>query len=258
MGHASETTDTKGFYEKFAGDVLLEDFHRFNLRQDAVRRLCEEFVPRGARVLEIGCGVGINVKRLRKTASRIVGVDISDRSIEIAKEYAGSPEAEFRVLDILKGSAELVPLGPFDIIILPDVIEHVPKDQYPQLFAAVERLLARPGRVFITYPSPEYQRYLKANEPNALQLVDETVELDDILRHTSLDLVHFSYKNVWHKNQYVHVVLTSDRSFRPDGMSRSWIERLEYRVKKRWWRFRNLAFLGRMRQRLASTDRSSR
>jgi len=255
MGRASETKD---FYEGFTEEVLLEDFHRFNLRQDAVRRLCDEFVPRGARVLEIGCGVGINVKHLRRTASRVVGVDISDRSIEIAKEYAGSPHTEFRVLDILEGAGELTPLGPFDVVVLPDVIEHVPKERYSALFAAVERLLARPGRVLITYPSPEYQEYLKANEPNALQLVDETVELDDIIRHTSLELVHFSYKNVWNKNQYVHVVLTSDRSFRPEGVGRSRIERLEYRLRKRKWRFRNLPFLRRMRRRVASTNTSSR
>jgi 2-polyprenyl-3-methyl-5-hydroxy-6-metoxy-1,4-benzoquinol methylase len=255
MGRASETKD---FYEGFAGEVLLEDFHRFNLRQDAVRRLCEEFVPRGARVLEIGCGVGINVKHLRRTASRVVGVDISDRSIEIAKEYAGSAHAEFRALDILEGADELAPLGPFDVVVLPDVIEHVPKDRYAGLFAALERLLARPGRVLITYPSPEYQEYLKANEPNALQLVDETVELDDIIRHTSLELVHFSYKHVWNKNQYIHVVLTSDRSFRPEGVNRSRIERLEYRLRKRWWRYGNQPFLRRMRRRLASMDTSSR
>jgi hypothetical protein len=119
-------------------------------------------------------------------------------------------------------------------------------------------MLARPGSVLITHPSPEYQRHLKAREPDALQLIDETVELDDILRHTSLELVHFEYKHVWHENQYVHVVLTSDRSFRPADMSRSWMERLEYRLRKRWWRLQNIAFLGRVRRRLASTDTSSR
>lgn len=254
----ADASETKEFYERFAGEVLLEDFRRFNLRQDALRRLCDEFVPRGASVLEIGCGTGINVKHVGRIASRVVGVDISERNIEIAREYAGSERTELKVLDILDGAESLAPLGPFDVVILPDVIEHVPKDRYPRLFAAVEGFLARPGRVLITYPSPEYQEHLKKNDASALQLVDETVQLDDILRHTSLELVLFSYKHVWNENQYVHVVLTSDRSFRPEGLQRSWTERLEYRLKKRWWRFRNKPFLGRVRRRFASIDASSR
>jgi 2-polyprenyl-3-methyl-5-hydroxy-6-metoxy-1,4-benzoquinol methylase len=255
MGHSSEVKD---FYNRFAGEVLLEDFHRLNLRQDAVRRLCKEFVPPGARVLEVGCGVGINAKYIQRIASRVVGVDISDRNIEIAKEYAGSPRAEFRVLDILERADELDPLGPFDVVVLPDVIEHVPKNRYPGLFAAIERLLSRPGRILLTYPSPEYQEYLKANEPSNLQVVDETVELEDILRHTSLELVHFSYKHVWNRNQYVHVVLTSDRSFRPGGVAQSKREQFEYKLRKRRWRYGNLPFLRRMRRRLASMDKPAR
>jgi 2-polyprenyl-3-methyl-5-hydroxy-6-metoxy-1,4-benzoquinol methylase len=245
-------SDVKGFYDEFSRKVLLEDFRRFSLRQEAVRRLCTDFVPRGARVLEIGCGVGINVKHLSGIASRVVGVDISDRNIEIAREYAGCPGVEFRVLDILDAADELVSLGPFDVIVLPDVIEHIPKGRYPDLFAAIERILHRPGWVLLTYPSPEYQRYLGEHDPEALQIVDEVVTLDEILRDTRLELVHFSYKHVWHKNQYIHAVLTSDRAYDPEELKRTATERLKYRVKKRLWRLRHFWLVRKITQRLAS------
>ena len=245
--------ESRDFYNTFAGEVLLEDFRRLNLRQDAVRTLCKEFVPNGARVLEVGCGVGINARFLRTIASRVVGIDISDRNIEVASEYAGAPNTEFRLLDILHASDDLAGLGPFDVVVLPDVIEHVPLELHGRLFATIERILAVPGRVLVTYPSPGYQEYLKKHEPKALQLVDETVQLDDILRHTSLRPCYFSYKHVWHMNQYVHLVLTSDHAFRGEDVVATPAGRFRYRVRKRLWRFRNRGFLKRMRRKFSST-----
>jgi SAM-dependent methyltransferase len=255
MGNSREVRE---FYDKFAGDVLIEDFRRLNLRQLAVQRLCDEFIPRGARVLEIGCGVGINARRLARAASRVVGVDISDRNIEIAKEYAGAANAEFRVLDVIHGAGELASLGPFEAVVLPDVIEHIPLERHHQLFSAVERVLSVPGLVLITYPSPEYQAYLRAHEPKSLQLVDEIVELDDLLRRTSLKLVHFAYQHVWTRNQYVHVVLSNDRSYSADPVAVSAVGRFEYRVKKRLWRLRNRSFLERIKRRLSAMNRQPR
>jgi SAM-dependent methyltransferase len=243
--------DTRDFYNAFAGEVLLEDFQRLNLRQDAVRELCREFVPRGARVLEIGCGVGINAKFLQTIASRVVGIDISDRNIDVAREYASAPNTEFKVLDVLHAAEDLAALGPFDVIVLPDVIEHVPLELHGRLFAALERILAERGRVLLTYPSPEYQEYLKKNDPKALQLVDETIELGDILGKTSLRPCYFRYKHVWHMNQYVHLVLTSDRSFTGEDVVPTRTGRLRYRVRKRIWRYRNRAFLKGMRRRFS-------
>jgi SAM-dependent methyltransferase len=243
--------NTRDFYNAFAAEVLLEDFGRLNQRQDAVRELCREFVPRGARVLEVGCGAGINAKFLQTIASHVVGIDISDRNIEVAREYASAPNAVFKVLDVLHSAEDLSEMGPFDAIVLPDVIEHVPLELHGRLFEALESVLAERGRVILTYPSPEYQEHLKKHEPKKLQLVDETVELADILRHTSLRPCYFRYRDVWHVNQYVHLVLTSDRSFRGEEAVLTPVERFRYRVRKRTWRYRNRAFLKRMRRRFS-------
>ena len=253
MGTESEVRD---FYDQFSGKVLLEDFRRFNLRQEALRRFCTDFVPRGARVLEIGCGVGINAKHLRRIASRVVAVDISDRNIEIAREYAGNTGVDFRVLDVLEAGDELASLGPFDAVVLPDVIEHIPKTHYPHLFATIARVLARPGRVLLTYPSPEYQRHLRESAPRTLQIVDEVVTIDEILRHTALELVHFSYKHVWHENQYVHVVLTSDRAYHAEDLARSPADRFRYRLNKRCWRLRHFWFVRKFTRKTESPGRS--
>jgi 2-polyprenyl-3-methyl-5-hydroxy-6-metoxy-1,4-benzoquinol methylase len=248
MTTANEVRD---FYNRFVKDVLLLDFYRFNLRQDAIRSLCDEFVPSGARVLEIGSGVGIIAKHLAKRASFVLGIDISERNIMVARAYAGAKHCRFEVMDVLAEADALEAHGTFDIVLLPDVVEHIPKDRYRDLFATIRRCLAPGGRVILTYPSPEYQEFLKANDRDTLQVVDETVEMEDIVKESGLALLLFRYKDVWKANQYVHVVLTSDRSYDDRPLPRSAAAKWRYRVHKYWWRFSNLAFLRHMRARLA-------
>jgi hypothetical protein len=151
------------------------------------------------------------------------------------------------VFDILENASELPSLGTFDAILLPDVIEHIPKERYPALFAALEQRLVDAGIMLLTFPSPEYQEYLKANHPDRLQVVDETIGLADITGATSLRLIYFASRDVWEKNQYNHVVLTADRDYDPTPLEMTFFEKLRYRFRKRLWRYRNRAFLARQR-----------
>ncbi len=87
-------------------------------------------IPPDASVLEIGCGSGELLARLR--ATRKVGVDISPRQIEAARERV--PDAEFLVQ-----AGELLELeSTFDVIIISDTLN---------LAADVQRLLERLHRV---------------------------------------------------------------------------------------------------------------
>ena len=59
--------------------------------------------PRGARVLEIGCGTGESTQLLAAWAgpdTRVVGVDRNAESIEIARSAGKDARVEYRVLDI--------------------------------------------------------------------------------------------------------------------------------------------------------------
>ncbi|UCH85563.1 MAG: methyltransferase domain-containing protein [Candidatus Latescibacterota bacterium] len=244
----AESSDVKRFYEGFADNVLLEDFRRFNLRQDAVRRLCRRFIPNGSRVLEVGCGVGIISKYIASLGCRVVGLDLSENNIRIAEAYAGTGDCEFKVFDVIAGAAELPSFGIFDVILLPDVIEHIPKNHYPSLFEALEARLTDEGKILLTFPSPQYQRHLKAKHPDRLQVVDETVELTDITESTSLRPQYFSSCDVWEKNQYNHVVLITDRAHDPTPVEMTFLGRLRYRFSKRLWRFKNRSFLARLRR----------
>ncbi len=119
-----------------------------------------------ASVLDLGCGEGTLLRDLlaEKQFTRIVGMDVSLRSLEKAAERLRldrMPERQRARLTLLHGSlmyrdARLRPNGePFDAAALVEVIEHLD----PPRLRAMERAVfefARPRTVVITTPNREY------------------------------------------------------------------------------------------------------
>lgn len=242
-----ENNDVKNFYNKFARANLLSDFFYFNKRQDEVKKLCKNFILPKSIILEIGCGTGVITKYLIKTAGKIVAIDISDKNVEICKHYVKSKKVNFLVLDILSQEKKYFENTKFDIILLADVLEHLPKNNHLSVFKLIESYLSENGKVIITYPSPEYQRFLKINSPNALQIIDEEIELQEILSKTKLKLISFNYKNIWNNNEYIHLVLQKNVSL--NNIKKRHINNfLLYRLKKYSWRIRHIFFYQKIKK----------
>lgn len=242
----SNESGTKEYYDDFSRRVLVQDFRYLNLRHEEIKLLYRRFVPPGARVVDIGCGVGILARYLQKIASFVLAVDISEENVRVAKEYAASERCEVRLLDVITQAGELQSFGKFDAAVLPDVIEHIPRENYPRLFRAIESVLSPAGRIILTFPSPEMQTYLEREKPDALQLHEEKIELRDILDATGLKPVYFSYRNVFGRNDYVHLVLSANREYSPQPGKISPLRWMGRRLKKYAWRLSNLRFLRRL------------
>ena len=95
---------------------------------------------RGARVLEIGCGIGADAEQFVRHGAEYVGVDISGASVDLARKRFACMDlnGDFQVRDASKGLADL---GQFDLIWSCGVIHHWPDDR--RLIAAA-REVARP------------------------------------------------------------------------------------------------------------------
>lgn len=108
---------------------------------DAVERFVAENVENAASVLEIGCGPGDLLAKLK--AGRRLGVDFSEAMIlEAQRNYPG--------VDFIAAEAEDLPLKErFDCVILSDTIGLLPDVQ--KVFEEVRRVLDPKGRVVITY-----------------------------------------------------------------------------------------------------------
>ncbi|MFC1481449.1 class I SAM-dependent methyltransferase [Candidatus Neomarinimicrobiota bacterium] len=111
-------------------------------------------LPPMGRVLEIGCGEGGALQAFLDAGYTGVGIELSTSRAEAARELLGSV-ANNQPFNIIQSDIHNINNidelgGTFDLIVLKDVIEHVP-DQY-RLMAKLHYFLKPDGRVFISFP----------------------------------------------------------------------------------------------------------
>lgn len=119
----------------------------------ALFELCPEFKP-GARVLDVGCGNGAVSVEIAKLGCSIVGIDMSESGIQIARQIC--PSARFEALpaddNLLRNLGE----KPFDIVFSLEVVEHL---YNPRSFIAGCFNATRGGGKFVC--STPYHGYTK-------------------------------------------------------------------------------------------------
>ena len=123
-------------YAAWTGETWQGDRARFG-------GLLFERLPPGAAVLDLGCGTGVPVARELATRFAVTGVDLSPRSIALAKRNV--PSATFLQADM---STLDFPPGSFDAVVAFYSIIHVPRAEHPALLRAIASWL-RPGGLFI-------------------------------------------------------------------------------------------------------------
>ena len=104
------------------------------------------------RVLEIGCGEGGNMAPFIRMGCETVGVDINARQINLAGEFLMQALPQSKVL-LLAKDIYLVDdqqIGRFDLIMLRDVIEHIPQQE--RFFQHLKTFLKPGGKVFFGFP----------------------------------------------------------------------------------------------------------
>ncbi len=101
----------------------------------------------GARILDVGCGVGTYVRRMRELSDAVYGVDVDEQRVR--RGSASLP-------NLLIAVGEHLPFrdNAFDVVLLNEVIEHV-RDDAATLREAC-RVVAAGGRVVIFAPNLFY------------------------------------------------------------------------------------------------------
>lgn len=80
-------------------------------------------IRQGERVLDIGCGNGaVAYDVAEKGGAYVVGLDLSEENIALARERYAHARVEYHVGDALKEP----PQGRFDVVILSNILEHLP------------------------------------------------------------------------------------------------------------------------------------
>ena len=153
-------------------------------------------MPKKGRFLEIGCGIGTQTKLMLQYLSldaNVTAIDISEKSIEIAKKRL----KKYENLELISGDIIEIDIGGiYDVIVLPDVIEHIPLAQHRTLFDKLSKLLKKEGFILIHIPSPYYLEWATQYKKEDLQVIDQPVHTLELL------------KNLDNTNLYVHYLNT--------------------------------------------------
>jgi ubiquinone/menaquinone biosynthesis C-methylase UbiE len=204
----SPSLDNRSYYDDFSAWYERERGHGYHQMLDDLEVATVERYGRGAEVLEVGCGTGLILGRVRGFAGRAVGIDLSAGMLAKAHE---------RGLEVLQGSATALPVAneQFDVTFSFKVLPHVA--DIGTAMAEMARVTRPGGWVLAEFYNPRSLRGLiKALKPPTA--VSETTSdhavytrydtVADIRRHLppDLELVTTRGVRIVTPVSYVHAV----------------------------------------------------
>jgi SAM-dependent methyltransferase len=153
---------SRGFFDD------LDQYHFEKLHH--LLRLVDFDGYRGRRVLEVGCGAGVDLARFAKGGADVVGVDLASSAIDLARANFAQQglSGDFRVAD---GEALPFPDNSFDLVYAHGVVQYTTD---PQRLVGECRRVLKPGGEAV------FQVYNRISWLNALsKLMKVGLEHDD-------------------------------------------------------------------------------
>lgn len=149
-----------------------------------IREITSNIIPKGKKLLDVGCGYGQSLINFQKLGADVKGLDLDSESIEFIKNKLNIKNVENCDIKNIDGN--------YDIILMNDFIEH-PLNPLPELMKAKE-LLNKNGILAIWTPNASF--VFEENDPIIFNVDFEHMQylsfrtciyLSEILE---LDLIH--------------------------------------------------------------------
>lgn len=136
--------------EKYHEMERLEKFHWwFVYRQNILKFILKKYLSdlhKEAKILDIGCGTGGNIRLLKENYENVIGLDNNDFALEYCKEKG--------LKNIIKGNLPdsiEVEDNSIDLILLFDVLEHIEEDE--KSLSILKNKLKNQGHILLTVPA---------------------------------------------------------------------------------------------------------
>ncbi|GGD73959.1 class I SAM-dependent methyltransferase [Paenibacillus nasutitermitis] len=175
------------WYERsFGSDYMIVYRHRnWEQASSEVGRMAGWLeLPEGARVLDIGCGMGRHALALANLGYRVTGVDLSEALLEEAREQ----DKEGRLDTLIQGDMRHLPIGDGQFQATVNLFTSFgyfeEQADNHQVLKEIRRVLTPDGRFLIDFLNPDYvKKHLvphsrRIDEPTGL-LIDETRVIRD-------------------------------------------------------------------------------
>ena len=147
-------------------------------------------LPKGSRILDVGCGNGLPATRELALSHEVTGVDISEQ--QVARARSNVPVATF-----IRGDVREVdlPVAAFDAIVALYLIDNIAREDYPALFRRLSELLKPNGRLLLSaVPGQDpWQPYTWLGVPMFINTVP-TEELMQLLQEAGLSVTSTEFE----------------------------------------------------------------
>lgn len=131
-------TDLERYYD-LSAEKIAEEWYPNEILTPTHRDILS-LLPNRPSVLDLGCGPGYESGRLHALGATVIGIDLSGKSIEIAK--ARNPECVFYKMDFY----EIDPsIGHFHGIFASGSLIHAPPEKLPMVLSRIGMLLYADG-----------------------------------------------------------------------------------------------------------------
>lgn len=166
--------DIKQFFNERAqiwDEICFHDVNKLN----EILRICD--IKKGERILDVGCGTGVFTKKLIETqADCIVGIDLSDKMIEIAKSNFADSRVSFVAENFYDFCSEQ-----YDCIIIYSAYPHfLDKEKFAK---KIHQLLKAGGRFVIAHSQSKEEINSCHNK--------KASNISTILKQPNIEFEHF-------------------------------------------------------------------
>ena len=111
--------------------------------------LVRPFIPKDARVLDVGCGTGYGSHYLARDRDlEVIGIDIDEKTIDFALHHFNKPNLIFKHGNLTE--IKETGFNDFDFIYASNVLEHI--ENVGDFLASTSNLLNHDGSMFIVVP----------------------------------------------------------------------------------------------------------